>query len=1105
MLIPAGAGPAAPAASQLRRVLVEWNDTERGYPLDVCVHQLFEAQARRSPQAVALVQDAVEVGYAQLNARANRLAHLLRAAGAGPESLVAVCLERGIDLVVALLGVLKAGAAYVPLDPEHPPARTAAVLADHGIALVVTSAELAPLTAAAGVRAVLVGHEPAGLPDHDPQPAADPDNPAYVIFTSGSTGRPKGVVVPHRGVVNRLLWMRDDCGLTERCRVLQKTPATFDVSVWEFFGPLAVGATLVLARPGGHRDPGYLRRVLAEQRVDTVHFVPSMLRAFLAELREERVRTAGPGQPVSSLPELRRIVCSGEALGPELVSAVGELLGCEVHNLYGPTEASVDVTAARCVPGEPVTIGRPVANTRTYVLDPDGEPVPPGTAGELCLAGVQLARGYLHRPGTTAAVFRPDPFGAPGSRLYRTGDLVRWDRHGRLEYLGRLDHQVKIRGLRIELGEVEAALAAHPQVHAAAVTTHQPAGGERQLVGHLVGTTPTVPDIPALRAHLGTLLPAYMIPTAWVRLAALPLTASGKTDRAALGAPDGHRPELATAYLAPRTASESTLAGLWEELLGVRPVGVHDRFLDLGGQSLTATRICSRLRRLTGAVLSLADLLASPTVAELAMLLDGRTAAGDGGTGTGTGHGPGRSTARDTIPPHPPGLVPLSSEQHRLWFLDRLSPGSTEYTMYDAHRLRGRLDLRALTAALRATVQRQAALRTTFAALRGVPHQVVHPELPIALERVDLTAVPAEQREERARAAVQERLAQPFSLANGPLLRMVLLTLEPDHHLLLAVVHHIIADDWSMGVLWRDLSALYRARATGRAADLPHLTLGYCDYAAWQRTEAAAEHRPQELAHWLRHLEPELPVLELAPERPQHRERERGDTRIAVTLPPDLTAAVDRTSAAAGATRFMTLLACFSAVLTRAAGQHDLVVATFTANRTSVELEDLVGLFVNTLALRTPVRGDLAFQELLARTRNTALQAYRHQRLPFDQVVTALRPRRDLGRNPVAQAAFQTLGPLAGRIDLPGVQATPYDQGQGGHPFDVLVTLRESGAGLAGELRCPADLLPALRVRELATSFTDFVRAATTEPQLAVDRLGRRTPDRPNPQRELNR
>ncbi|MFI9275595.1 amino acid adenylation domain-containing protein [Kitasatospora sp. NPDC052896] len=1066
MLIPDRLLPADPAPP--RRVPADWNATERPYRTDRCVHQLFEEQVRRSPGVPALVAGAGRLSYAELNARANRLAHLLRAAGAGPESLVAVCLERGLDLVVALLGVLKAGAAYVPLDPEHPTARITELLAQARITTVVSDTALAPVVRAAGGLPLLVDRLPDGLSAADPAPAADPDNPAYVLFTSGSTGRPKGVVVPHRGVVNRLLWMRDDCGLTAGSRVLQKTPATFDVSVWEFFGPLAVGATSVLARPGGHRDPGYLRAVLAAERVDTVHFVPSMLREFLAALREE----APDGRAV--LPALRRIICSGEALGADLVRGVAESIGCEVHNLYGPTEASVDVTAARCRAGEPVTIGRPVANTRTHVLDPDGEVLPPGGAGELCLAGVQLARGYLGRPGATAAVFRPDPSGPPGSRLYRTGDLARWTRDGRLEYLGRLDHQVKIRGFRIELGEVEAALTAHPQIRAAVVTADQPPAGEARLVGYLVGTGPAVPEIGALRAHLRGLLPAYMVPTAWVRLAALPLTASGKTDRRALPAPDGRRPELGTGYLAPRTGTEAMLAGLWEELLGISPVGVHDRFLDLGGQSLIATRLCARLRKLTGAELTPAELLASPTVAQLAAALPAATAPEAG-----------------VIPPRADGPVPLSAEQHRLWFLDRLNPGSTEYLMYDAHRLSGPLRLPVLAAALHRTVQRHATLRTTFPAHRGLPSQLVHRQLPVPLEVVDLSGAPAAEREGRARAALHRYARQPFALDTGPLLRLVVLTLEPEHHVLLAVVHHIVADDWSMGVFWRDLSACYRAERSGEPVELPPLAVDYADYAAWQHTERGSAGRAADLAHWRRHLRPAPPPLALPVDGPRPPRRGGHDTTVAFTLDPAVTAALHRTAAAAGATPFMALLACFTAVLARTTGQQDLVVATFTANRTSVELEDLVGLFVNTLALRLPVLPELSFHELLARTRRTALAAYRHQRLPFDQVVGALRPPRDLSRNPVAQAAFQTLGPLAGRIDLPGVEAVPYAQGQGGHPFDVLLTLRERGAGLDGELRCPEDLLSEQAARRLATGFVDLVRAAAAHPQLAVDRLGR--------------
>ncbi|PZF89474.1 amino acid adenylation domain-containing protein, partial [Micromonospora deserti] len=551
---------------------------------DQTLPQLFAAQVARTPDATALVSGDIRLSYAQLAARVDRLAELLAARGAGPERLVGVALPRSVELVVTLLAIHRAGAAYLPLDVDYPADRLRYMIADAAPALVVTA-----------------GRAGDWLPDDMPRLYLDaattggaaattvplPDQPAYVIYTSGSTGRPKGVVVSHRAIVNRLLWMQAEYGLTADDRVLQKTPASFDVSVWEFFWPLITGAALVVARPGGHQDPAYLARLIEAERVTTVHFVPSMLRVFLAEPAAVRCASA-----------LRRVICSGEAFPAELRDRFYAGYGTggpRLHNLYGPTEAAVDVTYWPCAPGErgPVPIGWPVSNTGLRVLDDRLCPVPTGQVGELYLTGVQLARGYLNRAGLTAQRFVADPHGGPGERMYRTGDLARRRADGALEYLGRVDHQVKIRGFRIELGEVEAALAACPGVAQAAVLAREDRPGDRRLVGYLVPEPGSAPADDALRTHLAARLPEYMVPAAFVSLPAMPLSANGKLDRGALPAPDFAA--LATAA-APRTPREELLCRLYAEILGLPAVGVSDSFFTLGGDSIKATTLVSRLR-----------------------------------------------------------------------------------------------------------------------------------------------------------------------------------------------------------------------------------------------------------------------------------------------------------------------------------------------------------------------------------------------------------------------------------------------------------------------------------------------------------------------------
>jgi amino acid adenylation domain-containing protein len=610
---PVGRLPLLPPA-ETREVVHGFNATEVHFTEgDAPLHRLVEAQAARTPDAVAVVFGDEAVCYRDLDERANRLAHHLRELGVGPEVRVGVCLERSVGMVVALLGVLKAGGAYVPVDPTHPAERIAYVLADADVPVLLTQERLAaslPEHRGATVRLDADWPTIAAGPSGSPEVEVSSDEVAYVIYTSGSTGRPKGAMNAHRGVVNRLLWMQAEYGLSPADVVLQKTPFSFDVSVWEFFWPLIVGARLVVARPEGHRDPTYLSRTISEQGVTTLHFVPSMLRAFLEHGDACACRS------------VRRVVASGEALPAELVGRFfSELPHAELHNLYGPTETAVDVTYWRCVSDDArhtVPIGRPVANTRIRVLDRCGEPAPIGVPGELHIGGVQVGRGYLGRPSLTAEKFVPDPFPAvPGARLYRSGDLARWRADGVLEYLGRTDDQVKVRGFRIEPGEIEAVLVMHPAVHEAVVVHRQDAPGDPRLVAYFVadGAAPPAGELRALaRDHL----PEHMVPSAFVQLDAIPLSPNGKIDRRALPAPD-RRAGTAAAYVAPRSEMEEALAAIWSEVLGVERVGVHDHFFDLGGYSLLAVRVGSRVQETFGVDLPLQTLFEAPTVGALSL------------------------------------------------------------------------------------------------------------------------------------------------------------------------------------------------------------------------------------------------------------------------------------------------------------------------------------------------------------------------------------------------------------------------------------------------------------------------------------------------------
>lgn len=598
------------ASDEQAKVLVDWNATAKAYP-ETTIHRLVEEEVRRDPDATALVFEGHTMSYHDLNCRANQLAHYLRRLGVGPDVLVAVCIERSFEMVVALLGILKAGGAYVPVDPGYPADRQSYMIRDAGAPLILTQSKFAARLAAVDGHVVALDedwHQIAGQPVENVEDSAQPGDLAYVIYTSGSSGQPKGAMNTHRGVCNRLLWMQDQYKLTGSDRVLQKTPFSFDVSVWEFFWPLMTGARMVLARPEGHKDPAYLVRLIRDEGITTLHFVPSMLRVFL--------ETEGLGECVS----MRRVICSGEALPHELQERFFGLLDAELHNLYGPTEAAVDVTYWACQRSSArkvVPIGRPVANTQIYILDCNMQPVPIGVPGEIYIGGVQVGRGYWRRPDLTDERFVRNPFGS-GGRLYRTGDLARWLPEGAIEYIGRIDYQVKLHGFRIELGEIESVLAQDPSVKQAVVTAREDAPGDQRLVAYISARNGEAPSIADLRTLLSARVPDYMVPSAFVYLDALPLTPNGKVDRKALPAPESTRPALDHLYQAPRTDVESTIAAMWGEVLRIGRVDIHDNFFELGGHSLLASGVVSRVRDRYGINLPLRTIFEAPTVQLLA-------------------------------------------------------------------------------------------------------------------------------------------------------------------------------------------------------------------------------------------------------------------------------------------------------------------------------------------------------------------------------------------------------------------------------------------------------------------------------------------------------
>ncbi|MDR6977742.1 amino acid adenylation domain-containing protein/non-ribosomal peptide synthase protein (TIGR01720 family) [Streptomyces sp. 3330] len=1017
-------------------VLEEWNATAHPVPATT-LPGLFSARAARTPHATALVFEGETLTYAELDARVERTARVLAALGAGPERTVAVALPRSPELVVALLAVHRAGAAYLPLDPDYPPERLALMLDD--------------------ARPVYVIRDglPVG-PEADLPGSYDPAHPAYVLYTSGSTGRPKGVVVPHEGIVNRLLWMQHAYGLTAADRVLQKTPSGFDVSVWEFFWPLITGAALVLARPEGHRDPAYLARLIREQDVTTVHFVPSMLQLFLEE--PAAARCVG----------LRRVMCSGEVLSVGLAHRFHEVLDAELHNLYGPTEASVDVTAARIGPDAPgVPIGRPVWNTRVYVLDAALRPVPPGVPGELYLAGVQLARGYLDRPALTAERFVADPYGAPGTRMYRTGDLARWTADGTVEYLGRTDDQVKVRGFRVEPGEVEGALTRHPAVARAVVVLR-----DQRLVAYVVPDRGAGPVDPvALRAHTAAVLPAHLVPAAFVPLGALPLTPHGKLDRRALPAPDFTAAGAAGAP--PRGPRAEILGGLFADVLGLDRVGADDDFFALGGHSLLAMRLASRVRTVLGADLGVRTVFEAPTPALLAERLDDRA----GGLPA-------------LVPADRPEELPLSYAQQRLWLLHRIEGPDATYHIPAAWRLTGALAPDALAAALHDVAVRHESLRTVFPEEDGRPRQDV-----LDPARVTVPVEHARVTEDELPGRLAAAAARGFALDREIPLRAHVFGLGPDEHVLLLVLHHIAGDQWSDGPLWRDLATAYEARRAGRPPAWAPLPVQYADYALWHRAALGDADAPdsrlaRRLAYWRGALAGLPEELALPADRPRPPEGSHRGGAVGWTVDAGRTRALRTLARRHGVSMFMVVQAAVAALLHRLGAGDDIPLGAPVSGRSDEHLEDLVGFFVNTLVLRTDLSGDPTFADLLARVRETDLAAYEHQDLPFERLVEAVNPARSLARHPLFQVMVVHLENAGATPGLPGLTARREPLGQQAAKFDLSFDFVEQGdEGMRCWIEYSADLFDESTAHLLAGRLDALLEQVAADPGRRVGAL----------------
>ncbi|MBK9712877.1 MAG: amino acid adenylation domain-containing protein [Kouleothrix sp.] len=1110
-----------------------------------CTHHLFEAQVDLAPDAVAVVcaesdgQTAPHdpMTYHELNRRANQLAHHLRSLGVGPETLVGICVERSPDLVVAVLGVWKAGAAFLPLDPDYPHERLALMFGDAGAGVLLTQQCFAahPLRQSAARRSATVLYLDADWPMIAQSPAHNPtttslaNNLAYVIYTSGSTGAPKGVMIEHAGLVNLAAVLLSTFDIRPDCRVLQFASMGFDAAVSEILMALLGGATLVLLPHSGMRLGSELLKVLRDQAITTITLVPSLLAVLSPE----------------NLPALRTVASAGEACPTDV--AARWMPGRRFLNGYGPTEVTVAASYYHVghIPDQAagIAIGQPIANTRMYILDADLRPVPDGTPGELYVAGIGLARGYLNHPGLTAEKFIPNPFAnhgmvsepAPGDiaasrlpsvvydRLYRTGDLARRDSSGLVEFLGRIDHQVKIRGFRIELDEIALVLKQHPAIQAAVVVMREDIPGDRKLVAYVVpadrqaqadddqpapqadprraqgparptGDAPAAPGnggagaglahasghaglVQDLRQFLADRLPKPMVPPTFVWLERLPLTLNGKIDRRALPAPGQASFEATIAAAEPRTPPEELVAAIWEEVLGHKQIGIHDDFFELGGDSLLAIRAISRIEQMFKVNLPVRALFDAPTISDLTAQIERMRRAIPA-----TATLPIRPATRDD-------RLPLSIEQQRLWLIDQLEPGNVAYNLPLMHRICGPLATAALERSLQEIVRRHAILRTNIVVVNEQPLQVIAPDLLVAIPLIEPSGASRAAREAEAIRLAHAMIQRPFDLASEPLLRAALFEIDRNERLLCLCIHHSIFDHWSAGILSAELGTLYAAFVNGEPSPLIDLPVQYGDFAIWQRTLQSSEGMRAHLSYWKQYLEGAPALLELPVARPRPQTPSVRGASHAHMLPPDLGQALRMLSRREGASLFMSLLAAFHVLLHHYTGRTDLVTGFPASNRGRAEIEPLIGFFVNTLVIRTQLVGDPTFLDVIAQVRDNTLRVYEHQDVPFDKLVEMLRLPRDTRYHPIFQIMFVVNRPAPKLALPPGLEATALQLPSQTAAFDLSFEIEAAGSNLSCTLEYKVDLFDSSTIIDMLRDFQRLLEQIVTDPSQPLSTL----------------
>ncbi len=1074
--------------------LSEFTTTEIDYYPNKLIHQLFEEQVARSPDQVAIVCENQQLTYAELNIRANQLAHHLQALGVGTEVLVGIYLERSLEVVIAILGIFKAGAAYVPLDPAYPKDRLAFMLEETQVGVILTQSQLVEGLPQQELRTVCFDTDWELISRHSqdtPISQVTEQNLAYVMYTSGSTGKPKGVQITHANVWHYLQSISQILQVNAEDIYFHTASFSFSSSVRQLLLPLSQGAKIVIATNEQIKNPLRLFELIQQKGITVFDTVASVWRYGLQSI--ENLDQVEKDLLLSS--KLRLSVFSGGLLPCQLLKKVRSKLKNppRIVNIYGQTE-TIGVTGYP-IPAEfdqeqgYVPVGYALDHIHQLcLLDEHLQPVAVGEVGELHVAGASLTRGYLNRPDLTAEKLIVNPLDQLTSPLLKTGDIARYLPDGTLEVLGRVDFQVKLRGMRVELGEIESLLEKHPSIKETVISAIDDQQGDKRLVAYIVyhSSAQQIPQSELtreLRGFLEDKLPDYMVPSTFVVLEALPLTPNGKLDRLSLTAPEQYRPELESSFVAPRTSGEEVLAGIWAEVLGLERIGIHNNFFELGGHSLLATQVISRVRQVFSVELPLRHLFESPTVAELCQFIEANPQS-ESSVGSS---GIERLSERVNLP--------LSFSQQRMWFLSQLEPESSAYNISVAYRITGQLNQVALEQSLAEITQRHEALRTTFSAVNGQAVQVIHQTQTLLLPLVDI------QEEAEAQRLSTEFAEQPFDLATGPLWRVKLLRFGSQEHLLLVTIHHIVFDEWSLNVFFQELTALYQAfsklaaETTLSSTLLPELPIQYADFAHWQQQWLQGEELEAQLSYWKQQLTSCSPVLELPTDRPRPPVMTFAGKKQDLALPKALTNALKTLSQKEGATLFMTLLAAFQILLYRYSGQSDIIVGSPIAGRNRAETEKLIGFFVNTLVLRTDLSGNPSFRELLGRVREVALGAYDHQNLPFEKLVEELRPERSLSYNPIFQVMFVLQNAPMLPIELPGLTLVPQSVERETSQFDLTLELEETASGLVGFFEYNTDLFDDTTITRMVGHFQTLLEGIVAQGEQKVSELPLLTTD----------